>query len=123
MPLLNLDSASLPKWTASSIAATGATTLVSAPGAGYAIAVQEVRVVGMTTTTGQVQGAFLDGTTTARRLWHEGLSLGAVFLDRSMESAPLVLDTNTALQYACTVSAASTPSLFVEVCFQVVRTR
>lgn len=120
MAILDLVSASLPRWTASSIGATGATSLVAAPGAGKQIAVQAVRVWGMTNTTGQVQGAFLDGTTTAQRLWHVGISLGAAFIDRDLQAAPWFLDTNSALQYACTVSASSTPTLFVEVCFQVV---
>lgn len=116
--LLDLVSASMPLHTSSAISATGATTLVSAPGAGKQIAVQAVRVWGMTNTTGQMQGAFFDGS--AQRFWHVGISLGAALIDRDLQASPSLWNTNTALQYACTVSAASTPGLFVEVVYQIV---
>ena len=108
MAILDLNFSSLPKWTSSSISATGATTLVSAPAAGYALAIHHIRVVSETTTSGQVQSVFLDGTTASVRFWSEGISLGADFILRDLVN-PWVLDTASALQFACTVSASSTP--------------
>lgn len=113
MALLNLDTASLPLYTSSTISATGATTLVAAPGAGQRLAVHMLRVVLMTTTAGQVQSEF-----NASMFWNAGFSVGTLPLDRDLQASPWALDTDTALTFACTVSAASTPSLRVEVLFQ-----
>lgn len=122
MALLDLVSASLPLATGLSITATGATSLVAAPGAGRQIAVQTMRVYLMTTTTGQVETAFLDGTTTATPMFNAiGISLGAATLDRDMQASPWFLATNSALLFRCSVSAASTPTARVEVIYQIVQ--
>lgn len=114
MSILNLDLASLPNYTASSIGATGATTLVAAPAAGRRIVVQRLRVYLLTTTTQNVESQFNGGM-----FFSQGATQGTAPLDIDLVGTPWALDTATALTFACTLGAASTPSARVEVLFQI----
>ena len=65
------QSFALPYWTGTTQAATGATTLVAAPGAGLRIAVDGLRVVITTDTTLRIPFNFYENTTTAGMLYRE----------------------------------------------------
>lgn len=97
-------------FTTSAITATGATTLVSAFGTNQAILVDHLRVVSLTVTTGQVEFSF-GNTTTVGHFFGVGTGIGEL-LDLHF-STPWQLATNSALVFAATVSAASTPTLRV----------
>ena len=115
MSLLNFDIASLPLYTLTTVTATGATTLVAAPGAGQRIVVHNLRVYLLTNTTSQVESDF-NGP--GGMFFSQGLSIGTAPLSADLDGSPWALDTNTALTFACTLSAASTPTIRVQVLFQ-----
>ena len=115
MSILNFDIASLPLYTVTTVTATGATTLVAAPGAGQRIVVHGLRVYLLTNTTQLVESEF-NGT--PGMFFSQGNSLGTSPLNIDLTGSPWALADNAALTYACTLSAASTPTLRVQVLFQ-----
>lgn len=113
MSLLNFDIASMPLYTSTAVTATGATTLVDAPAAGSRLVIHRLRVYLLTNTTQQVESQF-----NGALFFSQGLSLGTAPLDLNLDQCPWAMDTATALTFACTLAAASTPTLRVEVLFQ-----
>ena len=109
---LRFDDIRADVWTTTAIAATGATTLVAAPGTNAALYVDSLRVVSLTTTTALVEFSFGD-TTTVGHFFGAGTGIGTI-LDLHFPK-PWQLSTNSALSFAATVSAASTPTLRVTV--------
>lgn len=97
-------------FTTSAITATGATTLVAAFGTNQAILVDQLRVVSLTSTTALVEVSFGD-TTTVGHFYAAGAAIGTM-LDINFPT-PWRLATNSALIFAATVGAASTPTLRV----------
>lgn len=97
-------------FTTTAITATGATTLVAAFGTNQSILVDQLRVVSLTTTTGQVEFSFGDTTTVGH---FNGVGSGIGELMNLQFTTPWQLETNSALSFAATVSAAVAPSLRV----------
>ena len=118
MSLILSEYAGLPFWTSTTIGATGTTNLVAAPGAGVSLVVLKARVINFTNTTGFVDLQFVENaTTTASRLRSLSSSIAAAPLD-GLAQEPWLLDTNLSLDAVLSVTAASTPSVRVEICAQ-----
>jgi len=97
-------------FTTSAITATGATTLVAAFGTNQSILVDQLRVVSLTATTAIVEFSF-GNTTTVGHFFGAGTGIGEIL--NLQFTKPWRLETNTALFFAATVGAASTPTLRV----------
>lgn len=97
-------------FTTTVIAATGATTLVNAFGTNQSILVDQLRVVSLTDTLGQVEFSFGDTTTVGH---FSGVGTGIGELMNLQFVKPWMLATNAALSFAATVSSAGLPSLRV----------
>lgn len=115
MALLNFDTASLPLYTNTTVTATGATTLVAAPGAGQRLVIHHLRVYLLTNTTQQVESEF-NGP--PGMFFSQGNSIGTMPLNVDLTASPWAMDTNTALTFAATLGANSTPTIRVQVLFQ-----
>lgn len=123
MSMIQSEYATLPRWTSTTMGATGATNLVAAPGAGISIHVFEARYVNFTNTAGFADLRLVEGnTTTASRLRSLSNSIGAVPLD-NIKNTAFTLDTNASLDAVLSVTAASTPSILIEVGFQLITRR
>lgn len=109
--------------TSSSFSDTGATTLVAAPGAGKAIAVHHLFAVPITTTAGFNDLSFRNnGTTTGIRMWtgNWALSAGSSIVNKDFGQNPWILDPNVGLQAVLSLTAASTPSVTLNVVYRIV---
>ena len=110
--------------TSSVIAATGATTLVGAPAAGLAIAIDRTRIAFTVDTSSRAEVWFRP-TDSATRIgaMSSNLTLSTGDLSagyNNMYRPPLILDTATALVFVLTQTAASTPGAVVEVDYRIV---
>lgn len=111
--------------TSSTLAATGATTMVAAPAAGSAIAIDKVRVVFRADTSGRSE-VWLGPTTTvagAIGLVSGNLTLSTGDLSAGFNNTydpPSILATATALLAVLTHTAASTPGAIVEVDYRII---
>lgn len=115
----NLSRYGDPLYTSTTMGATGASTLVGAPTAGIAIAIDHVKILITTDTSGLVDAYFSPAATAS--------SIGRVYTNRTATSAntglalektydpPVIIGTATALQVMVTISAASTPGASFEV--------
>jgi len=122
------DRFGLPQFTSTSVGATGSTNVVSAPGAGNALAIDSIRIFISTDTAGENDTFLRASSLTALSV--TASSSNAMFrtlysqtqttlaLDTQL-SEPWILDTNTALVFALTISAASTPGAQVEVRYRI----
>ena len=99
-----------PAYTSTSLGATGATSLVSAPGSNNSLVIDFIHIVNQTNTTGQVEITLREGAAGSTHLRTYSFSLGAAPIDQLSLDVPLVVDSNAALQVVCSVTAASTPS-------------
>ena len=109
--------------TSTTLTATGATTLVGAPAAGAAIAIDHIKIL-LTTDTSSRLDVYLSPSLTAA-------SIGRIYTNQTLSSSndgialnqtynpPIVIDTATALLVMCTASAASTPGASVEVTYRI----
>lgn len=115
----NNNSTSIPDSTATSMGATGATTLVAAPGAGSRLAIDRIRVYLATNTTGLVEMSFREGASGSLKYRTYGNSIGTAPLSVDFTN-PWILDTATAFQAVCSVTAASTPTVYIDVSYRIV---
>ena len=109
--------------TVTSFVDTGATTLVAAPGAGYALAVEAIHGMPVTTTTGLNDLSWRqNGTSTGLRMWTGAfaLSAGSAITDRTFDP-PWVLDANVGLMAVLSLTTASTPTVYINARYRVVR--
>jgi hypothetical protein len=114
----------LPLLTTSTIKATGATTLVAAPGAGKSICVFMVGGNNQTNSTGYAELALQEGAGGTLRFREYNNSLGTHFMDRNFLETPWILDTNTAFLVVASVTAASSPGAEITVQYRIIdRTR
>ena len=105
--------------TSSTIGATGATTLVTAPGTNQSLLLDSVIVTNKTTTTGIVEG-FINQTTTVGGIYFTSNPFGVavtggvpgVILSIDF-TVPWILETNAALSFIGSISASSTPALYI----------
>ena len=105
-------------WTATTMGATGATTLVSAPAAGSSTRILQIQVINQTTTTGFVELGFRDSDGTAYvRHVSNSLAASQVF---EFGDKPWLLSTAGGLQAVLSVTAASTPSVRIAVQYETV---
>ena len=114
---------SVPLFTATTFSATGATSLVAAPGAGYHIAVDGLRVVPTVDTSSDQDISFRSPDTTTATLMFRSLSTltdTASWFSADLQT-PWVLPTNSALQAVLSITAASTPGAYVEGRYRTVR--
>lgn len=105
-------------WTNSSFGATGATSLVAAPAAGSSIRINDIIVNNNTNTTAFVQVGFREGAGGSIYFYHQSQSIGAS--QPISLTLPWLVDTATAFQATCSVTAASTPSVQVAVHYEIV---
>lgn len=113
----------LPLGTATSFVDTGATSLVAAPGAGLAIAVSHLYAIPITTTAGFNDLSFRqNGTTTGLRMFTGAwaLSAGSAILNMTFDP-PWLLDANQPLVAVLSLTTASTPTVYVNARYQLVR--
>lgn len=113
----------LPLATVTSFVDTGATAAVAAPGAGYAIAVSHIHAMPVTTTAGFNDLSWRqNGTTTGLRMWTGAwaLSAGSAIINQTFDP-PWVLDANQPLIAVLSLTAASTPTVYINVRYQIVR--
>ena len=119
------DRYGLPLGTAATMAITGATTLVAAPAAGSAIAVDAITVTYTTDTTGRMdvyarQSDAAAATGMFRTFSNMTLSAANNSVGLNAELAiPWMLDTATSLQFVLSVSAASTPGVSISVRYRI----
>ena len=119
----NFQSFALPYWTGTTQAATGATTLVSAPGAGLRIAVDGLRVVITTDTTLRIPFNFYENTTTAGMFYGNQSATNGGVVPLSMDlTTPWLLQTNASLGFVIG-AMASTPGCAIEIRYRSVTGR
>lgn len=108
----------LPEFTSASLAATGATFVVAAPGTGVHVAVDAIRVV-ITTDTAADHDLFVRDGVSGNPMFRtiSAQTNSAMPLDKELEY-PWILSSNTALQFVCSITAQSTPGAMVEVRFR-----
>lgn len=104
-------------YTSATMAATGATTLVAAPGGDISIVVHSLHVLLNTTTTGRQEVSFREGAGGALRYRSHGISLGTIIFQKEF-NIPWIIDTNTAFLSVLSITAASTPGAEVTVGFR-----
>ena len=113
----------IPLATTTSFVDTGATSLVASPGAGFAIAVSNIHAIPITTTTGLNDLSWRqNGTSTGLRMWTGAfaLSAGTVIIDKAFDP-PWVLDANQPLVAVLSLTAASTPTVYINVAYRILR--
>ena len=113
----------LPLATSTSFVDTGATAAVAAPGAGFAIAVSNIHAMPITTTVGLNDLSWRqNGTSTGLRIWTGAfaLSAGTAIIDKAFDP-PWVLDANQPLVAVLSLTAASTPTVYISVAYRIVR--
>lgn len=109
--------------TTTSFADTGSTTLVAAPGAGNALAILRLYASPITTTAGFNDLSWRNnGTDTGLRMWTGSwaLSAGSAIIDREFRE-PWVLDANVGLVAVLSLTTASTPTVYVNAIYRIVR--
>ena len=119
--LESFDKVSRPFATVTSFVDTGATSLVAAPGTGLAIAVTRLFAIPVTTTGGFNDLSFRqNGTTTGLRFWTGAwaLSAGSTILDREFDP-PWILDENQPLIAVLSLTASSTPTVYVNATYRI----
>lgn len=119
------DRYGVPLATGTTMAATGATTLVGAPAAGSAIAVDAIHVAYTTDTSSRIDAYAREtdaaaGTGMFRTFSNMTLSAAnnGVAFTREL-STPWVLNSATSLQFVNTVAAASTPGLSISIRYRI----
>ena len=100
-------------FTSTTLGATGASTLVSAPGTNEVLEVFHIHAVNRTNTTGFIELSFRDGAAGNLMFPQYSQSIGLIF-DMDL-TIPWRLTSAQAMQCVLSVTAASTPSVLVTV--------
>lgn len=118
----NSDKFGLPLYAATSFGATGATTLVAAPGTGVSIAVDGLYSFISVDTAGKHDSYFYAETITTGIMFRtlQAQTTGAVPLNADLQT-PWMLETNSSLRCSMSLTAASTPGLHIAVRYRLVR--
>lgn len=122
MSVLLSENCGLPLYTSTTMGATGATTLVSAPAAGQSLLIHSLHVIPQTNTTGYMEVTFREGAAGSTHFRTLSNSLGALAISRNLD-VPITVDTATSWQAIMSVTAASTPSVWIGIGYQVITRR
>lgn len=119
MGLLENRYTTLPLFTASTIKATGATNLVSAPTAGKSVVILDVHLNNQTTTTGFQELSLREGASGPLLYRAYAQTANQNIYQKSWRDNPWILDTATAFVAVCSVTAASSPGLEITVMYRI----
>lgn len=121
MSFLETKYTTLPLFTMPSITATGATSLVAAPGTNLSIVVHSLYATLMTTTTGRSEISFREDSNGASQYRSRSTTVGEI-LSKEF-TIPWILETNTAFVGALSCSGASTPTVEITVGYRILDRR